>query len=438
MNSADKIKRLFEKAELGINPDADEKVFQDVFETRQKIKTKAPALPGIWRITMKSPIIKIAVAAIILIACIAGITMLDKTSSIVLADVLTKIERIGAYKYQMDMTTKGQPFDNITIDAEMQGTILFSQEYGVKTIMDVSMTNSPVSMSHETYLLLRDKALIEILPDRKRYTRMEIDDDFVERIKNQSYNPAKITQQILACKYNSLGTSTIDGIKVEGFQTDDPNYAGGMYNKVDIKLWVDVKTQLPVQLEMNLEREGQANMSVSGIVHNFQWDVYVDASEFEPVIPDDYTSTTSGSIKFPANTEETAIEGLKRFAEFFGHYPQDLNLLTLVSQMSKITTGDTPAAKQLQEELKGLDSKQRNQKLLENMMPITGAATFYMFLVQDNKDPAYYGNIVTPDDADLVLMRWKISDNEYRVIFGDLQAETVGTDVLAEIESALP
>jgi hypothetical protein len=191
-------------------------------------------------------------------------------------------------------------------------------------------------------------------------------------------------------------------------------------------------------LEMNLEREDQTNVSVSGIVHNFQWNVHVDASEFEPVIPDDYTSTTSGSIKLPANTEETAIEGLKLFAEFFGHYPQDLNLMTLVSQMSKITTGSTSAAKQLHEGLKGLDSEERNQKLMETVTPIMGAATFYMLLVQDNKNPAYYGDVVTPEDTDQILMRWKVSENEYRVIFGDLQAETVSVDVLAELESALP
>jgi hypothetical protein len=50
----------------------------------------------------------------------------------------------------------------------------------------------------------------------------------------------------------------------------------------------------------------------------------------------------------------------------------------------------------------------------------------------------YYGNVVTPKDADKVLMRWKLSDNEYRVIFGDLHAETVSPERLAELEKSLP
>ena len=37
-----------------------------------------------------------------------------------------------------------------------------------------------------------------------------------------------------------------------------------------------------------------------------------------------------------------------------------------------------------------------------------------------------------------VLLRWKVSENEYRVIFGDLHAETVSPEKLAELEKALP
>jgi hypothetical protein len=35
-------------------------------------------------------------------------------------------------------------------------------------------------------------------------------------------------------------------------------------------------------------------------------------------------------------------------------------------------------------------------------------------------------------------MRWKVSDKEYRVIFGDLHTQTVTAEKLAELEAALP
>ena len=45
---------------------------------------------------------------------------------------------------------------------------------------------------------------------------------------------------------------------------------------------------------------------------------------------------------------------------------------------------------------------------------------------------------LTPKDADKVLLRWKVSDKEYRVIFGDLHTQTVTAEKLAELEKTLP
>jgi hypothetical protein len=92
----------------------------------------------------------------------------------------------------------------------------------------------------------------------------------------------------------------------------------------------------------------------------------------------------------------------------------------------------------LKEEIKGLTDDEINNKLVDFLMPIRGLRRFYGLLQWDKKDPAYYGKTVTPKDADKVLMRWKVSDNEYRVIYGDLHAETVTPEKLAELEAALP
>ena len=72
------------------------------------------------------------------------------------------------------------------------------------------------------------------------------------------------------------------------------------------------------------------------------------------------------------------------------------------------------------------------------MRQIQSLVMFYTTLVQEKKEPAYYGESVTPADTDKVLLRWKTSDSEYRVIFGDLRAETVTPEKLAELEAALP
>ncbi|MHC4643233.1 MAG: hypothetical protein ACYS32_16435, partial [Planctomycetota bacterium] len=73
-------------------------------------------------------------------------------------------------------------------------------------------------------------------------------------------------------------------------------------------------------------------------------------------------------------------------------------------------------------------------KMLEALQPVYPIGLFYMALVEDKKEPVYYGQTVGPNDVEAILMRWKISDNQYRVIFGDLTTETVSAERLTELE----
>jgi hypothetical protein len=85
-----------------------------------------------------------------------------------------------------------------------------------------------------------------------------------------------------------------------------------------------------------------------------------------------------------------------------------------------------------------MEKDEQVQFFIETILPIQGIASFYIMLVQDHKDPAYYGDIVTPNDPGLVLIRWKLAEDQYRVIFGDLQTKTVTAAELTELEANLP
>ena len=180
-------------------------------------------------------------------------------------------------------------------------------------------------------------------------------------------------------------------------------------------------------------------MFMHSVTYDFQWDVPVDASEFEPPpIPDGYEIQDM----FPdlAN-EENAIEGLRQCVDLLGNYPERIDLTYLWSESEK---SETAAALRLKEELKGLAGLERDNKKMDALKPMRLLSKFYrglagkFYVGMVSKDPVYHGKIVTPKDADKVLLRWKISDNEYRVIFGDLHAETVSKAKLAELEGALP
>jgi hypothetical protein len=72
--------------------------------------------------------------------------------------------------------------------------------------------------------------------------------------------------------------------------------------------------------------------------------------------------------------------------------------------------------------------------MMERIMTLQSIGFFYRTLVEDKKEPVYYGESVGPDDADKVLLKWKVSDDHYRVIFGDLTAEDITAEKWKEFE----
>ena len=395
---------------------------------------------------MKNPITKLAVAAVVIIACLIGVSFWRTSGSgIALADVLARIEQVKAYKFQLNV--KGTGEDPNKTYYEQRITFLISQEYGWKNKIEGLDPNGGWSTLFEQYF--PQNTSIRIMPKEKKYWRTEFNDDrwrWGEQWPKS--DPRWFLKKIVTCKYESMGRATIDGIEVEGFRTTDPNWASGSRKnkvEVDVKMWVDTKTRLPVRYDFTnawFDQMGDKIINRHHVVmHDFQWDVPVDAADFEPVIPDDYTGRV---VKYPAHiTEETNIQGLKLLVELLGKYPENINDVaeTVLPSAEK---SETPAAMRLKEEIKGLTDDEINNKLVDFLMPIRGLARFYDYLQSDKtttptvKDPAYYGKIVTPKDADKVLMRWKVSDSEYRVIYGDLRVETITAEKLAELEAALP
>ena len=389
-----------------------------------------------WIQIMKNRITKYAAAAIVIIACLIGLSLWRTTGSgIALADVLARVEQVKAYRFQFFPTTVEDP--NKPYSFERRFTVLVSKEYGSKTTREELDPNGGWSKVSENYLSPDRKTAIVIQPKQKKYRRIEYDDYTAENMWKVMNNPLTFLKRILACKYKSMGRSTIDGIEVEGFQTTDPNflylYIGdqegrrliGDVNQISVKkIWVDTKTRLPVRYD-----------STGMVMQDFQWNIPVDASDFKPVIPDDYTGTV---VKAPGQiTEETALQGLKLLVELLGKYPEIITPFNVTVLRSALEKSETPAALRLKEEIKGLTNDEIGNKLVDFLMPIRGLAMFWYVLEDNKKDPVYYGKTVTPKDADKVLMRWKVSDNEYRVIYGDLHAETVTPEKLAELEAAL-
>jgi len=61
-------------------------------------------------------------------------------------------------------------------------------------------------------------------------------------------------------------------------------------------------------------------------------------------------------------------------------------------------------------------------------------AQYFGTLQAEGKDPFYNCQTVTAADANKVLLRWKLDNGQYRVIFGDLQIKDVDAAELAQLE----
>jgi outer membrane lipoprotein-sorting protein len=413
------------------------RVFNEAKQQSQK-----PATPHgvLRRIIMKSHKLKLAAAAVIIIAILVGLPFFSSNgSSVALADVLERIEQTRAFMYKMEMTITGAIAP--AKKQEMKGTTVISNEYGMKAQVEITTTDADLNrkeMTQQMYLLPDQKLMLTITPEQKKYMRMELDDDMLARQKKQNNDPREMMKQILACKYTELGRSEINGIEVEGFKTTDPMFSAGMADKVEVKLWVDVKTWLPVLWEMDMMMNEQ--MEIHGVISDFQWDIPVVASDFEPVIPADYTSMMDEGYKMPSMTEEAALEGLKFFAEIAGKYPNKVDLMSLVQEFQALKDRKdlTETGKRLGEEMGQLTMEERSKKIMGLMQPVQSLGMFYLTLMQDKKEPVYYGQSVGLDNIDAVLMRWKVSEGQYRVIFGDLSARDVSADELTRLEKLTP
>jgi len=77
----------------------------------------------------------------------------------------------------------------------------------------------------------------------------------------------------------------------EGIETTDPAFDGSgpdyPTDSVMAQIWVSVETGCPVQYEYEFVRNN-GEIRIGGVGDQFQWDVELDESMFEPNIPPDY------------------------------------------------------------------------------------------------------------------------------------------------------
>ena len=380
---------------------------------KHRLQPTAHTVP-MWRTIMKSRISKFAAAAVIIIAVFFGLNIFSDSSGVAWAEVLNNVQKVQSYINRTKMTVQSPEGSH---DVDM--TFYRSTVYGTRR--DSYFKGKLIS---KLYIPAEGNKGVELLPSEKKYVNAIFTDEQIKEIAEKN-DPRAIVKEFMCCnRYTKLGSKTIDGIEVEGIEVENEQFGAALFERGKGCLWVAVDTDLPVLIELEGQSAGGA-VQISMTIDKFDWNADLQVEDFEPNIPSDYTLMAQVDL---SGSVEAVVKGLRGFAKITeGHYPTNLDLMTTGQEIREAFI----ALRKKQG--KSLDEKP-TQEEMENILSIQGACMFYGKLVKENKDVAYYGDKVTAQDTDKVLMRWKISDNEYRIIFGDLTTKDLTAQQLAELE----
>lgn len=379
---------------------------------------------------MNSKISKLAAAAVIVLAGFLALHFFDKTSGIVWADVVKRLEDIKTGVYKITTDIKGFPGTPEGYTTHITQDVTLSYEQSAVRI-DSAMQVPGGKRKTRTHILFEERRLVTIMPDPKKYIEVTISDEQMKKMDEEKGDPVTLLKAMLEHEYTELGRKKINGVMSWGIEVSDPKLgakmgsfiSGGMFDETVVQLWVDEKNRLPIRIDATgSSKDGQASMET--VYDNFQWDIVIEPALLKPEIPDDYELIAQGKWE-TGNEGEEIIEVLRLFVEYAdGKYPASLKTMTVAKAIAPALRKKFPRG-----------SREPSKELLARFMKVDRVGMMYTTLEKDGKDPAYYGDTVSAESPDAVLFRWRTDDDTYRVVFGDLRTEDVSAEKLAELEN---
>jgi outer membrane lipoprotein-sorting protein len=430
MRPNEDIKKLITGLKINPSAELDAKVYKAIDDALAE-KTKKPSAQfklSIWRIIMRSPITKLAVAAVIIIAVLTGIyAITGRTPAVTCcawAQIADKVAQFKTCVCTMHIRQSGGTIGQK--GQEVESRMYISSDYGYKL-----ETTIDGNLMQQMYMNPGEKVMIMLMPSEKKYMRMVLTDEMLTQTKKQMQDPRDMIAKFISGpsdRYKELGKDTINGVEVKGIEVNNPPEFRGIYSNSTGRMWVDVATEYPVRIEVEAEMTaGAQKINMVIVIDDFEWGVELSPDLFKPDIPADYTMA---EMKMPAQDETGAIEGFQFFAEVTdGKYPSQMNMMSAIQEAREGLVKKMNIAPGVE------PNDQVRQKLINEAIKLQGPFIFYQKLIQVGKEPVYYGDKVTAEFGDSVLMRWKVADNQYRVIFGNLTVKTVSVDELAALEA---
>lgn len=221
---------------------------------------------------------------------------------------------------------------------------------------------------------------------------------------------------------HDLGNKEINGKKAYGFEIDVKKMYPDFPAIGRMEIWIDSESDLPVLACLKIKFQG-----ISGTVRatDFQWNIDLNPTLFDTTPPKGYKDITPEPPSLEQQFSQIT-QALDIYAkESAGNYPREKKIYSIISFAFGQKLGINMLKQPTTEE--EVEKMRKYAKVSEGFLRISELHDY-------NPDAAYYGKTVGPNDKDKVLLRWKLDDGRYAVIFGDLHTETVTAEKLRALE----
>ena len=386
MRPADNTKQFIKNASIKSNPEVNEAVLKELLNELDKSKSMPCAArePNIWRIIMRSPITKIAAAAVIIVSLIVASHFLGvPTESVGWADVVRPI--LTARTVVFNLEGENMP----TTRVMNMGTQRVRLEV-------LSADGKSVQVMVIDYDASR---MLTLIPNQKKAIVIDLKDipEKPENVLEELRNVVTEIQNDPDVSVEPLGEKEIDGRVATGFRARNPDG--------EITVWADPETALPIRMEQQWRQ-------LQFVYTDFQFDIEMDESLFSMEIPEGYSELPSGELGIASSTEKDLVESLRIWAEIIldDAFPEDFSTQVYVDDVKK--------------NRKKFANLQEKEKM-ELAMKFGPGAMFYNLLKAEN-DWHYVGKNVKLGDAESPVCWYRPEGSEtYRVIYGDLSVKDV-------------
>ena len=386
MRPADNTKQFIKNASIKSNPEVNEAVLKELLNELDKSKSMPCAArePNIWRIIMRSPITKIAAAAVIIVSLIVASHFLGvPTESVGWADVVRPI--LTARTVVFNLEGENMP----TTRVMNMGTQRVRLEV-------LSADGKSVQVMVIDYDASR---MLTLIPNQKKAIVIDLKDipEKPENVLEELRNVVTEIQNDPDVSVEPLGEKEIDGRVATGFRARNPDG--------EITVWADPETALPIRMEQQWRQ-------LQFVYTDFQFDIEMDESLFSMEIPEGYSELPSGELGIASSTEKDLVESLRIWAEIIldDAFPEDFSTQVYVDDVKK--------------NRKKFANLQEKEKM-ELAMKFGPGAMFYNLLKAEN-DWHYVGRNVKLGDAESPVCWYRPEGSEtYRVIYGDLSVKDV-------------